>query len=92
MDERIFQCRAKYPDGRSEKIFHQQKEGREILQEQQEGQSDERHSQGGDLERAWLWLDRHPAPAFLFEHDPFGNPVSAFPDHALELGEVIPAV
>jgi HdeA/HdeB family len=30
--------------------FRQQEESREVLQEQQEGQSDERHTQGGVLE------------------------------------------
>jgi hypothetical protein len=29
-----------------------------------------------------LWFDRHPALAFLFEHDLFGKPDSAFPDYA----------
>ena len=36
VDERVFQCRAEYADGRSEKVCHQQKEGREILQGSQE--------------------------------------------------------
>jgi hypothetical protein len=49
MDERVFQCRAKYADGRSKKVCHQQEVGREILQGPQERQSDERHSQGSDL-------------------------------------------
>ena len=34
------------------------------------------------LERNELWFDRHPALAFLFEHDLFGKPDSTFPDHA----------
>ena len=34
------------------------------------------------LERDELWFDRHPALAFLFEHDLFGKPDSTFPDHA----------
>ena len=30
-----------------------------------------------------MWFDRHPALAFLFEHDLFGKPDSTFPDRAL---------
>jgi len=39
-------------------------------------------AQAALLERDELWFDRHPALAFLFEHDLFGKPDSTFPDHA----------
>src|SRR5205807_2116136 len=36
----------------------------------------------GILARDDASSNRHPAPSFLFEHDPFGKPVPTFPDHA----------
>src|SRR5205807_8939862 len=36
----------------------------------------------GILARDDASSNRCPAPSFLFEHDPFGKPVSTFPDHA----------
>jgi hypothetical protein len=50
VDERIFQCRAKYADGRFKEVRHQQEVGREILQGPQEGQ----YSEGSDLIRNGL--------------------------------------
>src|SRR5882724_6745787 len=36
-------------------------------------------------ERDGIWLNRHRALGFLFEHDLFGKPLHTFPDHALVL-------
>jgi hypothetical protein len=42
-----------------------------------------------ELKRDAIWLNRHPAFSFLFEHDLFGKPVSTFPDHALAFAQFL---
>jgi hypothetical protein len=38
---------------------------------------------GAGLKRDEIWLNRHRAFSSLIEHDLFGKPLHAFPDHAL---------